>query len=331
MHPDARIPPAHAMSVAILTDMVADENGLRLRHKSDAVLATAMQEEMPGVRLLLCDWRTLSVNDGTPGSVLALTPGSSTPIRVRLDKGIRLAHVLRIGYGATRASTLREKWSLFFQRLHLLRAAHIPVVNGYDALYAGHEKTYLRVLGDAGVPIVPSEFWSTETSLAALREARDGAWIVKPANGECGHMVALLDSISETDWESFRDHAGLAVLQPFMTRIAEGEVSLIYCLRVLVQSVLKRPRPGGILSNGEHVGATWTSHTASDAEAEVARAAIEAFPGSLDLCRVDLVQGAAGPHVIEIEAVDPGFLGMSRSRLARVLSELYRFRLHFPA
>ena len=314
-------------SIAILTDMVSEGGFLRPRHGSDAVLANALRERLPELRVLLCDWSTLADGEGTPGACLALAAGAPAPVRVRLDGDVLLAHVLRIGYGAGRASPLRDKWALFFERLDVLRRARVPVVNGYEAIHAGHEKTYLLALSAAGVPVVRSEIWPTSTGLAELRARHAaGEWIVKPANGECGRMVSRLESLTEEDWACLRGHAGLAVLQPWVSRIGEGEASLIYCQGELVHSVLKLPRSGGFLTNGEHVGATWTEHLASSAEAAVARAAIAAFPGAPELCRIDLVQGASGPEVMEVEAVDPGYLGMPRARLAEVLAKLYRSR-----
>jgi glutathione synthase/RimK-type ligase-like ATP-grasp enzyme len=324
---DEGSPGRRAPSVAIVTDVVRDGDAFHARHHSDVVLAGEVQKRMPETRVVLCDWRSLLPGDGDGGTFRALEAEGGAAPPVAVDRSVILAHVLRVGYGATRGSPLREKWSSFYGALDVFERAGVPVVNGYRALRAGHEKTYLRALDDAGVPVVPSEFWPTDAPLEEVRANRAGdAWVVKPANGECGRFVGRLDAVGEEEWRRLREHAALAVVQPFMRRIDEGEVSLVLVQGQIVHSVLKLPSPGGFLSNGQHVGATWREHAWSEDEAAVARAAAAAFPGHPELCRVDLVRGEGGPVVMEVEVVDPGFLGMPRPALARLLARLYRSR-----
>src|SRR5204862_3736273 len=97
---------------------------------------------------------------------------------------------------------------------------------------------------------------------------------------------------------------GDALVQPFVHEVEHGEVSLMYFGGVLSHAVRKRPGAGDFRVQAEHGGSV-QAHVPTDAEREVARAALAAVPVAATYARIDLVTTAGGPLLMEAELIEP--------------------------
>jgi len=198
-------------------------------------------------------------------------------------------------------------------------AASVPrLANPADVVAWNTDKTYLRDLEAAGVPVVPTRW--LEPGGPAPGDGWTGGWdevVVKPAvsagardtarygAGEAdrarAHAAALLD-------------AGRRVMvQPYLGGVDEaGETAVLYVGGAYSHAI----RKGSLLAGGtgSDVDGLWrperiTPREPSAAERELAGRALAAVPGGPDrllYARVDLLPGPAGePVVIEVELTEP--------------------------
>jgi len=164
-------------------------------------------------------------------------------------------------------------------------------------------KTYLRDLEQRGVPVVPTEWLTAETSLDEVLERR--GWseaVLKPAvsagsfrtrrfrRGEAPQAL-LSEILKETT----------AMLQPYLPAVeTSGEKSLVYFGGELSHAVRRHPP----LSTGLHGGVPVTPEAD---ELAVAKAALATQPPLL-YARVDVARDPAGAvRLMELELIEPSF------------------------
>jgi hypothetical protein len=208
------------------------------------------------------------------------------------------------------------------------------IVNPAAIVAWNTDKTYLRDLAQAGVPVVPTEWIEPGQPIQLQAEGR---YVLKPAIGAGSVDAGLFDLSSASERRAALVHAerlldtGQTVMaQPYLERIeAEGEAALIFFDGEFSHVINK----GAMLTTARKVVADLyteeviTPRVASPDEMAVARAALAAIPGGADqiaYARIDLVPGPGGePLVIELELTEPSlFLGKapgSADRLARHL------------
>lgn len=186
------------------------------------------------------------------------------------------------------------------------------------------KQRYLSDLAEQGVVTVPT-LWlpgsSTGVDLEALVRAR--AWddvVIKPIVGAGSRdtiRVGARDirSVAQVFVDEQLLRQGLMV-QPFLPRIAEGEVSLIFLEGTaglaFSHAVIKRPRAGDFRSQPEF-GSHIDAHAPTTTERDIAAHALHIAGGRPLYARVDLVTGLDGqPTLIELEMVEPClYLGWS--------------------
>jgi glutathione synthase/RimK-type ligase-like ATP-grasp enzyme len=189
------------------------------------------------------------------------------------------------------------------------------LANPADLIRWNTDKTYLRDLAAAGVPVVPTEY---------LEPGEQPAWpaewaevVVKPAIGAGGQDTARYGA-DEAD--KARTHAGKllaagrrVVVQPYLAGVDDvGETAVVYVggaySHTLGKAALLQPgAPAEIdgLWRPERIEAREPS-AAERAVAEQALAAVPGGPERLLYARVDLLPGPAGdPLVIEVELTEP--------------------------
>jgi glutathione synthase/RimK-type ligase-like ATP-grasp enzyme len=185
-------------------------------------------------------------------------------------------------------------------------------------------KSYLRDLGRAGVPTVPT-VWGSEVS-SATEALRARGWtraVLKPAvsaNAENTHLLEVgRPQANEAVFRRLRE-GGEVLLQPYMEAVdGPGERSLVFLDGTYSHAALRSPQlsPGSSLRNGQPV-------EPSSAELDVGRRALATVRPLPLYGRVDLVADAAGkPCVMELEVIEP-FLYLaagpgSPERLARAI------------
>ncbi len=193
--------------------------------------------------------------------------------------------------------------------------------SGKTAL-ANLDKTYLRKLESAGVPIVPSIIVERGNESAAIDQAKANNWaplIIKPTVAAAAVGLKKLDhpDAAALDYLTQLTKTGGALVQPFLPRVVtEGETSLVYFNGQFSHAVTKVPAPGDFRSQVDFGGAyTLVEPTAAQQHvAERALAAWEDRYGDKPLyARVDLVPGHDGqPLLGELELIEPElFLDMA--------------------
>jgi len=96
------------------------------------------------------------------------------------------------------------------------------------------------------------------------------------------------------------------LVQPFVEEVrSRGEWALVFIEGELTHAVLKRPGPGEFRVQG-HLGGSAEAAAAPPGVAAVARRALAALPAPPLYARIDAVEAAAGPLVMEAEVNEPG-------------------------
>jgi hypothetical protein len=217
------------------------------------------------------------------------------------------------------------------------------LVNDVPTLRWNARKDYLADLDARGVPIVPTRWLPAEElgSWSAIEDAlRDSPWeelVCKPAVS-AGAFATFRLRRSELPRAEARLRGVLAelvrraplMIQPFVPEIASrGEWSLIFFEGRFSHAVLKRPADGDFRVQQEHGGTSAGATPPSpllDLGARVLEAAEAAVrdgsgaprppiprdesrasppPEPFLYARVDLVETAAGPMLIELELTEP--------------------------
>ncbi|GGQ85496.1 ATP-grasp domain-containing protein [Kitasatospora griseola] len=200
---------------------------------------------------------------------------------------------------------IRSVWDYIVQRDAFLAwarrtAALTRVANPVPVLEQNTDKTYLRNLAEAGVPIVP-------TAWVAPGEELTGAdWpelVVKPTVSS-----GARDTVRTTDRaEALAQVAALtaagrtAMVQPYLPMVEdEGETSLLYLGGGFSHAVRRGPMLGG--------GFADVAREPADDQLALAEQVLAAVPERAELlyARVDLVRLPDGsPVLIELELTEP--------------------------
>jgi glutathione synthase/RimK-type ligase-like ATP-grasp enzyme len=206
------------------------------------------------------------------------------------------------------------------------------LVNPASVVQWNAHKRYLAELADAGVPVVPTtivERGADSADLAGLI-ADATEVVVKPAVSASAYGTARGRLTDAGLAEHLRGlvASGDVLVQPLVPSVlTDGEVSLIYLGGEFSHAVRKVAKAGDYRVQHEH-GGTVQPHTPTPGETEVAEATRAALPLPCAYARVDVVAGAAGPLLMEVELIEPQlFLDHapgSADRFAAVLAGLAR-------
>ncbi|HET6732840.1 ATP-grasp domain-containing protein [Mycobacterium sp.] len=213
---------------------------------------------------------------------------------------------------------LRAAWD-YIDRLDefLAWTARVPHLLNAPAVVAWNtDKRYLADLAAAGVPTVPSRFFSPGEKLRLPK----GEVVVKPAVG-AGSVGALRFS----DVDAAREHAtvlqdqGRTVLvQPYDPRVEDGETALVFLHGQQSHAFTKAPilPPPGQRPVFDESG-TYAEESLTPAEPDfelwdVGHAALAAAAAHLGIgadeflyARVDVLGGAGDVQLLELELVEP--------------------------
>ncbi|WP_043911042.1 ATP-grasp domain-containing protein [Kitasatospora griseola] len=200
---------------------------------------------------------------------------------------------------------IRSVWDYIVQRDAFLAwarrtAALTRVANPVPVLEQNTDKTYLRDLAEAGVPIVPT-VW-----VAPGEELSGADWpelVVKPTVSS-----GARDTVRTTDRaEALAQVAALtaagrtAMVQPYLPMVEdEGETSLLYLGGGFSHAVRRGPMLGG--------GFADVAREPADDQLALAEQVLAAVPERAELlyARVDLVRLPDGsPVLIELELTEP--------------------------
>jgi glutathione synthase/RimK-type ligase-like ATP-grasp enzyme len=197
----------------------------------------------------------------------------------------------------------------------------VPLENPADVLRWNTHKSYLLELEERGAPIVPTAWLAQgdRADLAALCAAR--GWdevVVKPAvaAGSDGVSRVAVGAAARRRGQEALDALltqGDAMVQPFRSRITEGELSLVAIDGRITHAVRKRPSDGEYRVQGQF-GGRYARETPSADALALGEWVLDTLGTRLLYARVDLVPADDGTlEVGEVEATEPDlYLELSR-------------------
>jgi hypothetical protein len=200
---------------------------------------------------------------------------------------------------------VRSTWDYVARRdAFVAWAAAVPrLANSARVVAWNTDKTYLRGLAGAGLPVVPTAFVQGGDLAAILGENGWHDVVVKPAvsagaantlrvTGDLAAGQALLDRID-----------GTAMVQPYLDAVeGYGERSLLFAEGAFTHAVRRNP---ALSTEGDtRYDARLVSPTG--AELDLAHRVLAAVGEPLLYARVDLVPDATGePLLMELEVTEP--------------------------
>jgi glutathione synthase/RimK-type ligase-like ATP-grasp enzyme len=269
---------------------------------------------LPRVALVTCS--ELPAGDEDSGLLLAACAAAG------LDAEWRVWDDAAVEWASYDLAVIRSTWDYVPRRDDFAGwAASVPrLANPADVVAWNTEKSYLRELDQAGVPVVPTRWLEPDDQLPAdWSEASDG-WddvVVKPAVSAGARDTARYGP-GEAD--RARAHAerllaaGRRVLvQPYLAGVDElGETAVLHVGGAYSHAVRKGPL---LVSGGDaEVEGLWrpeeiAPREPAEVERELAERALAMVPGGpqrLLYARVDLLPGPGGaPVVVEVELTEP--------------------------
>jgi glutathione synthase/RimK-type ligase-like ATP-grasp enzyme len=227
-------------------------------------------------------------------------------------------------------AVVRSCWDYAWRLEEFLSwAASVPRLrNPVEVLRWNTDKTYLRDLQRAGLPVVPT-VWNP-SDVGELPDA--GEWVVKPSVS-----AGSRDTARWTDPADALRHAAdlaaagrTAMAQPYLASVDDvGETAILFIGGRFSHAVRKGP----LLTRGEGVRQDRDSRgdlrpaVPTTAQRDVAQAVFDAVPGLVGVdaaplyARIDLVDDVAGrPVVLELELTEPSlFLPQAPDAAARLV------------
>ncbi|MFD0266354.1 RimK family alpha-L-glutamate ligase [Streptomyces sp. NPDC127106] len=194
------------------------------------------------------------------------------------------------------------------------------------------DKVYLRDLAGRGVPVVPTRFVAPGEE-AVLPDG--GEFVVKPsvsagAYGAARYTAAQRD-LAVGHVAALHDAGSTVMVQPYLSRIDEGERALVFLGGAFSHAIRKDPvlTEPGVVDNDRVPHPNLRPHRPSAAELALARAALAAVPErqeELLYARVDIAYADDGsPVVMELELVEPNlFMDHEAQGPARFADLVYR-------
>lgn len=198
-------------------------------------------------------------------------------------------------------------------------AAVSTLRNPLDLITWNTNKTYLRDLQAAGIPITPTDFVATTAELDAWSAPKGcSTFVVKPSVS-AGSKDTIRVPVDAEGVDRARAHIAMliqqgktAMVQPYLDSVDElGETALIYIDGAFSHAIRKGP----LLSldgTGEQVDGLYLKEqidprTAGEDERALAERILDTVPGGRPLyARVDLVRLADGsPVLLELELCEP--------------------------
>ena len=210
---------------------------------------------------------------------------------------------------------LRSTWdyhrlpTMFGVWLQGLQDSGRTVWNSPETVLANIDKLYLRQLEERGIAI-PKTRWLERPDAASIRTAMLAeGWqkaVLKPriaATAYGTYLMATDTSPSEDELAPAR--ASGALLQEYIAEVAaHGETSMVYCDGVFSHAVIKHARPGDFRVQKDFGGSVEAITPAAELIAFGDRV-MATIPERPLYARVDVIESARGPLLMELELIEP--------------------------
>lgn len=207
-------------------------------------------------------------------------------------------------------------------------AAVTQLVNPLEVLEWNSHKSYLLSLAAAGVSTVVTTLvprGASQADQAQTLAIYPGEIVIKPAVsvGAIGALRAASSSPAAAAHLAELVSRGDVLVQPLAVAVLDGgESSLIYFGGEFSHAIRKLPADGDYRVQ-EHHGGSVVAHVPTPDEFAVAEATLAAAPAATAYARIDLVQVAGSPAVMELEAIEPQlFLDRDASAAARFAAHI---------
>ena len=195
---------------------------------------------------------------------------------------------------------------------------------------ANVDKIYLKELESRGIAI-PQTRWlddaGNESIATIMREEQWPRSILKPRIAATAYGTYLIDGATALDDDALAPaRASGALLQEVISEIAErGEVSLVYFAGEFSHAVLKRSKAGDFRVQKDF-GGTVTAINPPATLRSFADRVVTMIPADALYARVDVIEAARGPLLMELELIEPElyflYVPSAADRLAEILRNL---------
>lgn len=227
---------------------------------------------------------------------------------------------------------LRSTWDYhkrvqeFMDWLSQLERAGRRVLNPIPTVRWNLDKAYLKELAELGIAIPETrfEYQLTPARLATLMATL--GWsraVVKPRISATAHGTFLVragemvDSLAPA-WESG------ALVQEYVSEVTErGELSLLFFGGDYSHAVIKKPKSGDFRVQTDFGGSAEPVSPSDDA-IQFATRVLQSTPHAWIYARVDIVETAKGPLLMELELIEPHLFFDGEPRSAERLADLLR-------
>jgi glutathione synthase/RimK-type ligase-like ATP-grasp enzyme len=205
--------------------------------------------------------------------------------------------------------------------------AGVRIANPAPVLSWNSDKSYLRRLEAAGVPIPPT-LWTDGVTEDEVRAAFDRfgteTLVVKPTvSGGAWKTARLARGDALTDAPD-----GPAMIQPFLPDlVANGELSLLFFGGRFSHAVMKRARAGDFRVQVQYGGDYALVPEPPAGAVALAERVLAAIDEPLLYARIDMVETAAGWLLMEAELVEPDFYLSQAPDGGRLFAEAVRSAL----
>jgi glutathione synthase/RimK-type ligase-like ATP-grasp enzyme len=250
-----------------------------------------------------------------------LTPDDQIAVAALAERGARVTAAVwndpSADWNAPDVIVVRSTWDYYRHAAEFrawidrLDSMGAPVWNPPAVLRWSMEKTYLRDLESAGVPVVPTVWLPKESDedLAALITTR--GWdeaVVKPVVSAAANRTWRVSRAMAPDVRARLAESlamGDVMVQPFVPEIqTSGEWSLMFIDGEFSHAVRKTPSEGDFRVQKVFGGESVTDHPGSDL-LRAARRVLDAAPSPWLYARVDGIETAAGFVLLELEMLEP--------------------------
>ncbi len=270
-------------------------------------------------RIALCTWSDPSYVDPEPPQIAEALRG----------KGFEAEVVVwhdEVDWASFDLVVIRSTWDYFDRLEEFLDWADrvnsvSRIVNSPKVIRWNSHKGYLAELGEAGIPVLPSLALGRGAVRSVERMVATG-WgdvVIKPAvdGGARGALKAPATSPDAAAHLGRLVEVGDTIVQPYAPSVELGETSLFFFGGAFSHAVRKVPKPGDYRVQALH-GGSEEVHEPTPGELEVAARAMDLAPDTLVYARVDLIDVAGQPTLMELELIEPDlFLRVAQGAVER--------------
>jgi glutathione synthase/RimK-type ligase-like ATP-grasp enzyme len=225
----------------------------------------------------------------------------------------------------------QSHYQAFIDCLKRIQQANCELQNSFELMRWNVSKTYLKSLYQKGVRILPT-VWAENYSKDIIEDAfttlNCDELVVKPvvsANADDTYRVtrSALDALETTLANTFANKAFM--IQKFETSITTlGETSLFYFDSAFSHGITKKPAEGDFRVQEEHGGQLFALSPSKEMLA-FGQTVIDALPEKSLYARIDIIQTAEGPALIEVELIEPSlYFNMDEQSAERFAKAIHR-------